>query len=241
MSESEGTNVGEEPATHMDTVPVLLLADTSWSMSNETEDDSGEKRAKIEQLNDGLQTFKQEIEGDYTTKQAVEVALVTFGDNVETKQDFIDIQDWQPPQLDASGNTPLCEALIRGAHVVEDHRNALRDENTPLKKALVWLFTDGEATDEDEHLDTAKDVIEKGTEKGEDSGDMLFYLAGVGDEADIDFLDELSSAASVDDRAKVFEIGGKGMFDELFQAVSESATYHSNTGADEAGEGVNQQ
>jgi len=241
MSESENSNVGGEPATHMDTVPVLLLADTSWSMSNETKDKNGNTREKIKQLEEGLETFKKEIESDYTTQQAVEVALVTFGGDVETKQEFVNIQDWQPPQLDASGNTPLCEALVRGAHVVKDHRDALREDNTPLKKALVWVFTDGEATDEDQHLDTAKEVIEKGTEKGKDSGDMLFYLAGVGDEADIDFLNDLGSAASIENRAKVFEIGGKGMFDELFQAVSESAEYHSNTGADEAGEGVNQQ
>lgn len=238
MSESE---TGGTPAERVDTVPVLLLADTSWSMSRKTEDSDGNKRAKIDQLNDGLQTFKDAIEDDYTSEQAIDVAIVTFGDDVETRQEFIDIGDWQPPQLSAGGNTPLCEATVRGAHVVKEHRDALHEDNAPVKKALVWLLTDGQPTDEDDYLDTAKEIIEKGTEEGEESKDMLFYLAGVGSEADMDFLNDLASAASVEDRAKVFEVGGAGMFDELFKAVSESATYHSNTGADEVGEGMNQQ
>ena len=49
--------------------PCLLILDTSGSMHS----------APIAQLNQGLQTFKQELMSDQMATQRVEVGIITFG------------------------------------------------------------------------------------------------------------------------------------------------------------------
>lgn len=240
MSENQNAQAefANQPPTNVARVPTLLLLDTSHSMNQQTKDEDGNKRKKIDQLNDGLQLFKQEIDDDFKAERAVDVSLVTFGGDVSVEHEFSEIGDWQPPNLSASGGTPLCEALVKGANHLRDYRNHLRDDNVPLKKALVWVLTDGRPTDDGGSLwDKAQTVVEDGTEDGE----LLFYGVGIGDGADTSKLDNLASAAPDESKVNVFQLES-GMFKEFFRIVSESAQAQSEGGdADDADDNLSQQ
>jgi hypothetical protein len=91
----------EQPPTNVVHVPTRLLLDTSHSMTHETADEDGTERRQIDQLNDGLELFKQEVEDGFKTERAVDISLVTFGGDVSVGQEFSEIDDWQPPTLSA--------------------------------------------------------------------------------------------------------------------------------------------
>lgn len=220
--------LGEVDQQSIARVPVLLLLDTSWSMTNKTRDEDGNKRRKIDQLNDGLETFKQEIEEDFQTKHAVDVSVVTFGGDFEIEQEFDTLQNWTPPDLDATGTTPMCEAIGRGLQHLEKRKGAINDQNLQRKRALVWLLTDGKPDNTSgTEWDKAQSVIEDGT--NDDA--FFFYAVGIGDDADMDTLEELISAGDDDDVAS-FRLE-EGAFKEFFEIVSASASMQSQG----AGEG----
>ena len=76
--------------------PVLLLLDTSGSMQGQP----------IKELNAGLEVFRDELFADSLAAKRVEVSIVTFGP-VQTVVDFTGLRTFTPPQLAASGDTPM--------------------------------------------------------------------------------------------------------------------------------------
>src|SRR5690242_12080508 len=78
-------------------VPCILVLDVSSSMAGEP----------IRELNEGLLTFKQELSSDSMTAKRAEVAIITFGERVDVVCDFTTAEGYIPPNLQASGKTPM--------------------------------------------------------------------------------------------------------------------------------------
>src|SRR3954469_16609009 len=75
--------------------PCVLLLDTSGSM----------RGAPIAALNEGLRTFANDLSQDSLASRRVEVAIVTFNNEVEVVKDFITADQFEPPALSAGGQT----------------------------------------------------------------------------------------------------------------------------------------
>ena len=71
--------------------PCVLVVDVSSSMEGD----------KVEQLNDGIATFAQELRTDLLASLRTEVAIVTFKGVAELAQDFVTADQFHPQRLNA--------------------------------------------------------------------------------------------------------------------------------------------
>lgn len=153
--------------------PCVLLLDTSGSMSG----------AKIAELNSGVRTFSEQLQSDAMAAKRVEVAIVTFGP-VQTIQDFVTADLFEPPTLVASGDTPMGAAIRNAIDLVAYRKQAYRNNGIGYYRPWLFLVTDGAPTD-----DVSAAVV--AMREGEAARSFLFYAVGV-EGADMDRLAQIS-------------------------------------------------
>jgi uncharacterized protein YegL len=155
-----GTNdfaVNPEPR-----LPCVLLLDVSESM----------KGKPIAELNDGLRTYKSELSADPLAARRVEVAVVAFGGEVKTVCDFTTADAFAPPTLSVSGNTPMGAAMHQGMLMVQQRKQAYRDNGIAYFRPWIFLITDGAPTDD------WKPAAQK-VKEGEEGRAFAFFVVGV--------------------------------------------------------------
>jgi len=153
--------------------PCVLVLDTSGSMSGN----------KIASLNNGLQTFEDELRSDAMAAKRVEVAIVTFGP-VQTVQQFVTADTFQRPTLVASGDTPMGAAIQMAIKMAIDRKVTYKANGIGYYRPWIFLITDGGPTDD---VTGATAAIKE----GESSKNFMFYAVGV-DDADMGRLKQIS-------------------------------------------------
>ena len=118
-------------------VPCLLLLDVSVSM----------RGRPLQELNEGLQAFRDELASDSLAMQRVEVGIVTFGP-VQIVTPFTTAGAFYPPTLTEQGDTPLGEAIRVGLEMIEQRKSEYRAAGLPAFRPWCFLITDGGPTDE---------------------------------------------------------------------------------------------
>jgi len=187
-----GASFAENPENRC---PVLLLLDTSGSMSG----------GPIAELNEGITLLKDELASDSLASKRVEVAIVTFGP-VNTVSDFTEIKYFVPPELKATGDTPMGSAIEHGLELLKQRKQAYRNNGVAFYRPWVFLITDGGPTDQ---IAQATTLISS----GEASKSFMFFAVGI-DGANFDALKSLSVREPL--RLKGLK------FRELFQWLSAS-------------------
>lgn len=145
-------------------VPVVLLLDTSGSMSGQA----------IQELNRGITALKQDIIRDAQASLSVEVAIVGFGP-VQLIQDFVTIDDFTPPILEAKGKTPIGEAIDFALDLLEDRKTTYKANGIQYYRPWVFLITDGAPTDSPDYWRAAAYRIQE----DEVNRRLLFFVVGV--------------------------------------------------------------
>ncbi len=155
-------------------LPIVLLLDTSGSMSGQP----------INELNQGLVTFQEELNKDALASMRVEVAIITFNSFVNIVQDFVKVNQFKPPHLSASGTTGTGKAIEVVLNLIEDRKAVYRNNGIDYYSPLVLLITDGSPTDNWQNA--AKMVREFAANKK-----FNFFAVGV-DGADLDILSQIA-------------------------------------------------
>jgi uncharacterized protein YegL len=141
--------------------PVVLLLDTSGSMSG----------APIQQLNEGLQVFRDELFADSLAAKRVEAAIVTFGP-VNVATEFTTVQNFFAPTLSTTGDTPMGAAIERAISLLADRKAAYKTNKIGYYRPWIFLITDGGPTDS---VARATQLIRE----GEASKQFMFFAVGV--------------------------------------------------------------
>jgi uncharacterized protein YegL len=189
-----GTNsFAENPESR---VPCVLLLDVSGSMAGNP----------ISELNAGLVVYKDELVADSLSSKRVEVAIVTFGGQVQTICDFTTAEQFFPPTLTANADTPMGAAINQAIDMVQLRKQTYRSNGILFYRPWIFLITDGGPTDQ---WQSAAERVKQ----GEASKSFMFFAVGV-EGANFDILGQIS----VREPLKL-----KGLrFRDLFQWLSHS-------------------
>lgn len=141
--------------------PCILLLDVSGSMAG----------AKLQHLNEGLETFANELKSDSMAAKRVEVAIIAFGP-VQEVQPFVTADSFFPPLLSAQGDTPMGAAITYAVEVLEQRKQAYRDNGISFYRPWIFMITDGAPTDA---MGRAAALIRQ----GEEARSFAFYAVGV--------------------------------------------------------------
>lgn len=146
--------------------PCVLLLDTSGSMQG----------MPIDSLNQGLQTFKEELTKNSLAARRVEVAIVTFDSHVNVVQDFVTADQFNPPILTAQGLTTMGAGIHKALDLLQDRKAQYRSNGIAYYRPWVFMITDGEPQGEFE------DVVEQAARRlhaEEASKRVAFFTVGV--------------------------------------------------------------
>ncbi len=151
-----------------------LLLDVSSSMEGQ----------KIAQLNEGLQVFERELKADEVASRRVELAVVSYGGIVRVDEGFVEAGDFKAPHLDASGDTPMGEAILRALELVEVRKGIYKQTGTAYFQPWVFMLTDGYPTDDIGRAANSVHGLEQNKK-------LAFFAVGV-DGADMDMLGRIA-------------------------------------------------
>jgi uncharacterized protein YegL len=183
--------------------PCILLLDTSGSMKGEP----------INQLNDGLVVFKDELAADPLAQKRVEVALITFGP-VQVRSDFQTADLFQPPRLETTGDTPMGAAIQQAITLLDQRKQVYRSNGITYYRPWIFLITDGAPTD------PWKEAARK-VHAEEEAKKLSFFAVGV-EGAHFDTLEQIAVRKPL----RLKELRFRELF--IWLSNSLSAVSHSN-------------
>ncbi len=155
--------------------PCILLLDTSASMGG----------APIDALNQGLKDFQADINQDSVARLRVEVAIVTFGNGgVQTMQNFVTIDNFEPPLLTAGGATPMGESINKALDMMHKRKVQYQEGGVPYFRPWVLMITDGAPTDNWQ-------MAAQRVHQEEQNKSLIFFAVGVAN-ADMQILSQIA-------------------------------------------------
>lgn len=156
-------------------VPICLVLDVSGSMSG----------APIRELQEGVEMFFDAVRADEVAQYAAEIAIVTFGGRANKALDFFAISRQEIPSLEATGDTPMGQAVVLALDLLEARKTEYRNAGVDYFQPWMVLMTDGQPTDSiDVAAQRLKELIA--------SKKITIFPIAIGDGADLNELGRLS-------------------------------------------------
>lgn len=140
-------------------VAAAILLDTSASMR---------EGSKLIQVIDGLHRMVEELGADPLAYKRVELALVTFGKDVEIAHQFSSISRFTVPEVSPAGFTPMARGIHAAVDLVENRKSMYRTWGVDYYRPWIFMLTDGEPTDMrpgDAIWNDVQKVLHQGEEK----------------------------------------------------------------------------
>jgi uncharacterized protein YegL len=119
-------------------LPVYLLLDTSGSMHGEP----------IEAVRNGMQTLLSSLRQDPHALESAYLSVITFAETAAQVVPLTELAQFQLPALTASGTTSMGGALTLLAERVQAEVAKTTADQKGDWKPIVFLMTDGAATDD---------------------------------------------------------------------------------------------
>lgn len=158
--------------------PCILVLDVSASMAGEP----------LDALNEALQRFQSEILNNDQASRRVEIALVTFSTEVRVVQDFVTVDKFVPPTLEAGGVTALGSGVLKALDMVEERKKVYREHGISYYRPWVFLISDGAPNGESP--DAFVNAVHRAHQAEQDKK-LSFFAIGV-QGADMNLLNQFS-------------------------------------------------
>jgi uncharacterized protein YegL len=130
----------------------------------------------IHALNEGLQTFKDDLIKNSLASRRVEVAIVTFDSNVNVVQDFVTADQFEPPILAAQGLTTMGSGINKALDMIQARKAQYRNNGIAYYRPWVFMVTDGEPQGE---LDQVVEQAMQRVKDDETKKRVAFFVVGV--------------------------------------------------------------
>jgi len=119
-------------------LPVYILLDTSGSMTGEP----------IEAVRNGMQTLLSALRQDPHALESAYLSVITFSDKAQQVVPLTELGQFQLPTINASSTTAMGAALHLLAERVEQEVARTSADQKGDWKPIVFMMTDGDATDD---------------------------------------------------------------------------------------------
>lgn len=163
-------------------IPVVLVLDTSLSMMIK---DDGEK-SRMDWLNEGVQSFYDDVLSEERTKDSVEICIVTFDQKVEKISNFGNVKRQTISNLVAKENgTLLGSGMSLAIELLEERKKEYQDIGVEYYQPWIVIMTDGNPT---ENIDEISSVISKKVYQNK----LTVFPVGIGAGANLDILNLFS-------------------------------------------------
>jgi len=162
--------------------PVVVLLDCSGSM---------ETAGRIRRLNEGLVEFAKQAKANDTARRHVLLSIITFGGDVKRISDWMDVAHFQPPVLEASGQTPMGEAVQTALATIDGLRDRFDAHGISYTRPWIILMSDGAPTDDWKEVARKcreRTCIERGTDGG-----IVVWPFGVPPDANAEVLHQFAN------------------------------------------------
>lgn len=166
MEETFGDSIESFGEPHL---ACVLLLDTSGSMFG----------SAIESLNEGIRRFKEQVLSDPVASRRVDMAIVTFNDEVEIVSNFVSVRNMPTPELQAFGRTEMAGGIQTAIDLVKQRTLMYAQMGTPCHKPWIFMITDGKATSSNREMTQAAERICLEESKG-NYGHLTFWALGTG-------------------------------------------------------------
>jgi len=161
-------------------VAVALCLDKSGSMNG----------APIQQLNNGVKLFYQNLLDDEIARYSAEVCVVSFDNEATAERDFCRVETQTVPVLSTDrGATHMGEGVNLALDMLEARKAEYKQEGVDYYQPMLVLMTDGMPYGEDAAV-TAGAMARVSQLVKEKK--LLFIPVGIGDEADRETLQRFS-------------------------------------------------
>lgn len=123
-------------------LPCVVILDGSASMA---------QNDAIGALNAGLKDLERDLKADDVARQRVRVMVLRIGapNDVEVVTDWTDAIEFEAPEIEANGGTPLGRGVRRALEEIEAEKARYRDHGIAYNRPWLFILTDGEPTDPD--------------------------------------------------------------------------------------------
>lgn len=163
MKVEEAVEFAENPEPRC---PCVLLLDISKSMRGEA----------IKALNEGLMAFHDDLVKDPLATRRVEIAMVTFGQDVKVVHDFVPVDGFTPPVLRASGLTPMGTAINKALDLIDARKSVYKAHGVPYYRPWVFMITDGKP--KGEPAEEMEEAVRR-LREDEDQKRVVFFAVAV--------------------------------------------------------------
>lgn len=206
-------------------LPICFCLDTSGSMIGNP----------IKQLNLGLSNFVSSIKANDDTRSATDIAIVTFGAQVNIVMPFGKLaKDKTLPEITASTSlTALGEGILTSLELLDVRKQGYKEMGIKYYQPWLVVITDG-APQGPNAMQNMNLAIEACNEL-EANDKLVVFNIGVGNAADFDILKKLSKkreepiSVSSADFGRLFEFLGSSSSSVISSGKGDDALYNIST------------